>query len=119
MAAAYREKKDWVQAYLNMQQAVNLAPANSPDKNRVLKELEEIKAKLPKAPQQATPAAQLKKEERLVAPSPIPTPKPGFSNITLPEEAAPEIPEEASPLPSPSPTGSPQATSSPTGEANP
>jgi tetratricopeptide (TPR) repeat protein len=113
LAAAYKAKEDWVQAFLNMQTAISLVPADSPDRTRVLAELEEIKENLPQVPQQATGAGQVDETQRLTQPTPIPTPQPGFGQITLPEEAAPEIP---SPSPEVSPTPSPEQEATPSAE---
>ncbi|MFC1711830.1 tetratricopeptide repeat protein [Patescibacteria group bacterium] len=105
LAAAYSAKEDWVQAYLNMQTAISLVPADSPDRTRVLEEFAALEEKLPQQPQAATGAAQLQPEQRLTQPTPIPTPQPGFGQITLPEEAAPEIPS-----PEPTPEATPEAS---------
>lgn len=93
LAAAYREKQDWTNAFLNMEQAVNLVPVDSPDYQRAFEELEELRAKLPQKPEgEATEV--LKEEERLSGPSPLPSPIPQTPKVELPEDTAPEVPEE-------------------------
>lgn len=112
LAASYKAKQDWPRAYENMQLAINFVPADSPDLTTALAELEEIKKNLP-APPEAQTGKEVAPEEKLAQPSPIPSPQQGFGNITLPEEAAPEIPPvTASPEAQTNP--SPQVLVSPT-----
>lgn len=116
LAAAYRKKEEWQKAFQNMQLAVNLVPVDSPDRSRVMEELEELKAKLPTPPQEATRAGALKEEERLKPPQALPSPKPGFKEITLPEEVEPEVPGMPEASPETSPEASPSPTSNPSSE---
>ncbi len=104
LAATYRERKMYQEAYLAMQAAVNLVPADSADYQKAKDEMDELAEKLPT---EATPSAErppAKPEEGLTEPQPIPSPiiEPP---IELPEEAGPALPAgrpEISPSPSPS-----------------
>jgi len=103
LAASYQQKEDWVQAYQNLQTTLSVIPADSADREKVTAELEELKAKLP-APQQ--PASQQgQQQSQLSQPEAIPSPKPGFNQVNLPEEAAPEVPQVPAET-EPSPTAS-------------
>lgn len=118
LATAYKTQEEWKKAFINMQAVVNLIPEDSPDRQKVLDELEELKAKLPAPPQQQQPAAELREEERIQQPEPLPTPRPGFEQVELSEEEAPpEIPEEEVAEESPEPEESPKPEKSP--EAQP
>jgi len=94
LAAAYKAKEDWVNAYASMQQVVSLIPAESPDFEKVSAELQELKTKLPEKTQEQEPEVPLKEEQKLSTPSPLPSPNPKVGEVKLPKEAAPEIPEE-------------------------
>jgi hypothetical protein len=96
LSVAYRAKEDWQNAFQNMQLVLSLIPLDSPDYQKASAELEELRAKLPTPPQQASGSAQLKEEEKLKEPAALSSPRPGFDKVILPEEAGPEIPEEAS-----------------------
>jgi len=109
LASVYKAKQDWQRAFENLSLAISFVPADSPDRQKALTELEEIRTKLPTASPAPAKQTQVKEEEKLKTPQVLPTPKPGFSNIQLPEEAKPEIPT-ASPSPSPSPSLEPSAT---------
>jgi tetratricopeptide (TPR) repeat protein len=111
LAAAYKQKQDYLQAYLNMQAALNLIPNDSPDKAQALLELEELKELVPKDQLQQTSQQTPVQEELTAPPEAIPSPKPGFNQITLPEEAAPPETEQIT-LPEASPLKSPEATPS-------
>lgn len=113
LAAVYKEQKNWQKAYDNTQMALNLVPADNPDKDKVAQELAELKAKLPKPPVKKAPSKPAQKENQLKAPQPIPTPKPGFSNITLPEESGPEVPGENTTGESNTPSSSPSQEATP------
>lgn len=106
LAAAYREREMYPEAYLAMQTVLNIIPANSPDYQKAKDELDELATKIP-TPEEVTPPEEEEEEPVLTEPSPLPSPviEPP---IELPEEeAAPEIPEpeeeteEASPTPTP------------------
>lgn len=103
LAAAYREREMYQEAYLAMQAVLDLLPVDSPDYQKAKDELDELARKLP-TPEEAIPPAE-GETPVLTEPSPLPSPviKPP---IELPEEeAAPEIPEEkASPTPKATPT---------------
>jgi len=94
LAAAYKAKEDWVNAYTSMQRVLNLIPAESPDFEKVQSELQELKAKLPEKTQEEAPEVQLKEEQKLSQPSPLPSPNPKIGEVKLPKEAALEIPSE-------------------------
>jgi tetratricopeptide (TPR) repeat protein len=98
LAAAYRERKMYPEAYQAMQGALNFVDQNSADYQKAKEELDEL-AKLLPAPE-ATSAAETEETSVLNEPSPLPSPaiKPP---IELPEEeTTPEIPtEEPSPTP--------------------
>jgi hypothetical protein len=91
LAAAYRERKMYPEAYQAMQMVVNLLPADSADYQKAINELDELAKMLPT---EASPSAQkeapAKPEEVLTEPQPLPSPviQPP---IKLPEEAGPEI----------------------------
>jgi len=102
LAAAYREREMYQEAYLAMQTVLSLLPVDSVDYQKAKEELDELATKLP-TPEEVTPTEG--EEPVLTEPSPLPSPviKPP---IELPEESAPEIPEpeeEASPTPEPTP----------------
>ncbi|KPJ71051.1 hypothetical protein AMJ51_00200 [Microgenomates bacterium DG_75] len=107
LAATYREREMYPEAYLAMQTVVNLIPADTPDYQKAVSELDELAKKLP-TPEEVTPPEEEEVEPVLTEPSPLPSPviEPP---IELPEEeAAPEIPEEEEEEePSPSPEVSP------------
>lgn len=115
LAAVYKVQEEWQRAFLNMQLAVNLVPTDSPDLARVMSELEELRAKLPALPAEATGAGQAREEERLQVPQAFPSPQPGFGDINLPEESGPEV----SPSPSPEPSPSPSEEERPASETRP
>jgi tetratricopeptide (TPR) repeat protein len=100
LAAAYRERGMYQEAYLSMQAAASLIPIDSADYQKAKNELDEL-AKL--LPPEATPSAQqapTEAEEVLTEPQPLPT-SAVEPPIELPEEAGPEI------SPAPSPTSTP------------
>lgn len=103
LAATYRERGMYQEAYLAMQAVADLIPVDSVDYQTVRTELDELAAKLP-VPEEVQPEAE--GEPVLTPPSPLPSPA-IEPPIELPEESAPEIPPEeteASPTPSPEPT---------------
>lgn len=103
LAAAHKEKLDYQKAFENLQIAISLIDKDSPDYQKLASELEELRAKLPAEPA-AGAEKKVEKKVELSKPEPLPSPKPGFGQITLPEDqAAPEVPAE----PSPSPTDNP------------
>lgn len=107
LAAAYRERKMYQEAYLAMQNVLNLIPLDSDDYQRAKSELDELAQKLP-TPEEVTPTEEEAETPVLTEPSPLPSPK-IQPPIELPEEAAPEIPEEepeekVSPTPKVSPS---------------
>lgn len=93
LASAYREKEDWVNAFVSMQKVIGLIPINSPDYQKASEELEALRSLLPQEAQAATGAAEIKEEEKLKTPEELPSPQPGMEKVELPEEAGPEIPE--------------------------
>jgi len=109
LAAAYREREMYSEAYLAMQAVLNTLPADSPDYPKAKGELDELAAKLP-APEEVTPPEE---EEAPVLTEPSPLPSPVIEPpIELPEEeAAPEIPEPEEEAEETSPT--PEATLTP------
>lgn len=112
LSAVYEVQEQWQKAFSNKQLALNFAPVESPDRQRVMDELVELRKKLPAAPQQPAIPGQVREEERLQPPQAIPSPQPGFEEIKLPEETGPEVPEV-------SPSPSPKAEASPEGSVNP
>lgn len=105
LAAAYKAKEDWVNAYASLQYCFNLIPLDAPDYEKVSNELEELKDKLPKEEKPAVeteimPESEAKDESRLTEPEPLPSPNARVGEVKLPKEAAPELPEaEVSPSP--------------------
>lgn len=93
LAAAYKEKEEWQKAYLNMRQVLGLVKFDSENYKLVNKELEEIAKNLEEVPI-ATKSIEAEKEQEITVPSPMPSPVSDQEKIDLPEEAAPEIPEE-------------------------
>jgi tetratricopeptide (TPR) repeat protein len=106
LSAVYQQTKDWTKAYENLQLAINLIDTNSEDRQKAMKELEDLKTKLPVPPPQASQSAKTQGTQQLQQPSPLASPKPGFNRVSLPETAAPP---EASPVPTESPIPSPTA----------
>jgi len=88
LAAAYKEKKEYQKALDSLNQAVRFVAVDSSDFQKLQKEIEEVKAKLPK--EEEKPA---KGEETLKLPEPLPSPKPELTPIELPN------PEEATSSP--------------------
>lgn len=72
LAAAYKEKRDFAKAASEMEIALSLVSAGTPDFDRAKKELDDLKSKLPAA----TPSSQLRATEagELIAPSLLPSP---------------------------------------------
>lgn len=85
LAAVFKERKDYQKAFDALNQTVKFIDVNSPDFQKVQKEIEEVKENLPKPPV-VTPAPG---EETLKLPEPIPSPKAQITPIELPK------PEEA------------------------
>lgn len=97
LAVAYREKEDYVRAYLALQQVLSLVPRDSEDYTKVSEEMVVLKEKIPTA----TSAAQLQQQQQqsqLTEPQALPT-TPPQSQIKLPEDTGPEIPPTATPTP--------------------
>ncbi|NIT03913.1 hypothetical protein GTO10_03190, partial [Candidatus Saccharibacteria bacterium] len=92
LAASYREREMYAEAYLAMQTCLSLIPPDSADYQKAKGELDELAALLP-APEEVAPEEGEEGEPVLTEPSPLPSP--AFEPpIELPEEeAAPEIPE--------------------------
>jgi tetratricopeptide (TPR) repeat protein len=131
LAYAYKQKKDYPQAFVAMQQVVKLVGQDSTDFDKATGELEQLRALLPEDLQTATQAAQ-KKPGELTPPQPLPSPKPGTSRLPLSpqdrEDLAPQpspVPqpsegeEAAQPLPSPSPNPSPSPAPTPPAGGSP
>ena len=114
LASAYRGKEDWINAFSSMQQAVSLVSIDSPDYQKALEELEELRAQLPQEAQSATGSAEIKEEEKLKRPSELPSPQPGMEKVKLPEEAGLEIPEVPGESPEPETPEGEEATPSAT-----
>lgn len=96
LAATYREREMYPQAYQAMQIVVSLVPGDSADYQTAVNELNQLAEKLPA---QATPSAQkepAKPEEALTEPEPLPSPIIS-PPIKLPQGGGPEI----SPTPTP------------------
>lgn len=89
LASAYKAKEDWVNAFQNMQLAMNLIPVDSPDYQKASDELEEIRMNLPSLPETET-TGQLNLEEQLTEPEPLPSPNKKVGEIDLPEETGVE-----------------------------
>lgn len=85
LAAAFREKKDIRRAYQAMQASLANLPINAPDRERVTRDLEDLRRLLPK--EEASPSAT--QTEFITPPQPAPT---GLKPpIPLPTENAPEV----------------------------
>jgi len=84
LAAAYNQKKDYQKTFDALTQTARLVPLDSPNYQKVQKELEEVKAKLPQ-PQAQKPVTG---EETLTLPTPPPEPKAEITPIELP---SPEV----------------------------
>ncbi|HUS51863.1 MAG TPA: tetratricopeptide repeat protein, partial [Candidatus Bathyarchaeia archaeon] len=96
LAATYREREMYPQAYQAMQIVVSLIPGDSADYQTAINELNDLAEKLPA---QATPSAQkepAKPEEALTEPEPLPSPI-ITPPIELPEESGPEISPTSTP----------------------
>lgn len=91
LSAAFNEKKDYQKAYDAMNQAARLIPVDSADYQKVQKELEDLKQKLPKPTKAEEPPSG---ESTLKLPEPIPSPKAQITPIELP-------PLEETPTPTP------------------
>lgn len=85
LAAVYREKEDYVNAYLTMQRVVDLVDKDSQDFDKANAELAELKELLPKEVQTAT-AAAVKKPGELKKPQALPSPKPAGEVKFNPQE---------------------------------
>lgn len=110
LAAAYKAKEDWTKAYNSLQVAINLIKEDSEDKQKAMKELDELKAKLPSPQPQASAAPKMSGEQQLnPPPSTFPSEKPGFKNVRLPETAGPN----SSLIPEPSIVSTSSATPTP------
>ena len=107
LSHAYQQKEDWVPAFLNMQQVLALVERDSDDYQKVQEELAALKEKLPQQ-QQQTVQDQQRQESELTTPSPLPSPRARFEDITLPEDEV---------APPPVPEASPEAEESPAPEA--
>ncbi len=104
MSAAYKEKKDYANAYTAMQAVVAKIDRNSPDYPKAQGELDDL-AKLAGAQAQAqTPAAP--SPTQLEAPKPLPSPKVN-PPITLPSNLGPATTGTPSPTPAPTPITAP------------
>lgn len=106
MAAAYKEKGDYVRAYNNMQAVVANVKKDSADYTKALAELEELKTKA--GDKSATQNQQPAKSD-LSKPEPLPTPK---AQIELPNDLGPDT--SGTPTPSVAPTRAPGTSVSPT-----
>jgi tetratricopeptide (TPR) repeat protein len=97
LAAAWREKGDFVKAHEMMQMVVSLVPTTSEDYPKAQQELEELAKKVPAV--EATPAAEATPSAAPAeAPAPLTEPQPLPSPVIkppleLPEGAAPPAPE--------------------------
>lgn len=129
LAYAYKQKQDYPQAYVAMQQVVKLVSQDSIDFDKATSELEQLRALLPADLQTATQAAQ-KKPGELTQPQPLPSPEPQSRlplNPQQREELAPQpspVPETedegtAEPLPSPSPSTLPSPSPTPPAGGSP
>ncbi len=98
ISAAYKEKKDYQNAFAAMQLVVSKLDRTSPDFSKAQSELEEL-AKLAGTTAQVPAAPE---GTQLAAPQPLPTPKVN-PPITLPSNLGPE----ATVTPAPSPAASP------------
>ena len=87
LSAAYKEKGNYLAAFENMQNVVQLLPADSKDYSKVREELEQLKEMLPK--DQKALLEEQEKEGELTTPSPLPSQNPELKTIELPEEVAP------------------------------
>lgn len=81
LSAAYKEKKDFPLAYEALNQTVKFLPINSTDYQKVQKELEELKQKLPKSIVTKKPTPS---ESILKLPELFPSPEPQTTLIELP-----------------------------------
>jgi tetratricopeptide (TPR) repeat protein len=91
LSAAFKEKKDYQKAYEAMNQVIRIVPIDSADYQKVQKELEDLKQKLPKP----TPTGKIPSgESTLKLPEPLPSPKAQITPIELP-------PPEETPTPTP------------------
>ena len=89
LSYAYKQQKKYPQAYLAMQNVVNLMDANTADYEKSLNELNELQKLLPKEATSATIAAQ-QRESQLKKPEPLPSAKP-IGEVTFDEEQAKEL----------------------------
>jgi tetratricopeptide (TPR) repeat protein len=101
ISAAYKEKKDYQNAYAAMQAVITKLDRNSPDYTKAQGELEEL-AKLAGAAQPTATTTQ--EPTQLEAPQPLPTPKVN-PPLSLPSELGPE--------PTAAPTTTPAVSPSP------
>lgn len=74
LSYAYKQMKQYPQAYAAMQNVVNIIDANSADHERAISELNSLQALLPKEAQQATTSAT-KSTSQLTKPQPTPSPR--------------------------------------------
>ncbi|KKU63829.1 MAG: Tetratricopeptide [Candidatus Amesbacteria bacterium GW2011_GWC1_47_15] len=108
LSAAYREKGDFKNALVNMQSVVGLIDRNSPDYERAVSELEELRRRAGETTA-AQPQGPLPAGTELEGPSPLPSPIIS-PPIELPEELGPETTSSPAPTtgtPTPAPTTTP------------
>jgi hypothetical protein len=99
ISAAYKEKKDYQNAFAAMQLVVSKLDRTSPDFSKAQTELEEL-AKLAGTTAQVPAAPE---GTQLAAPQPLPTPKVN-PPISLPSNLGPEATVTPAPSPAVSPT---------------
>ena len=87
LSHAYDQQKKYLSAYQAMQQVEALVPAGTTDSQTVIKELAELKTKLPKEAAATTTPGQ--EETQLSQPSPAPKAPSGFQPVDLETSPSP------------------------------
>ena len=104
LAAAYKANQQYAPALQQMQIVSELIPPESADYQRVQLELKELQKLVPASTDQTNTQPD-EEETQLITPTPIPSPT---TNIDLPEDSGPDIPEENTETPTAEPTPTPE-----------
>ena len=94
LSAAYRESNMPLKAFQAMQQVLAIIPADTEDYTQASKELEELRAKLPKQPAEGTQTQT--QPRQLAKPSPLPEAPADFKPIEVEEPTTSPKVEEGS-----------------------
>ena len=105
LAAAYKANQQYAPALQQMQIVSELVPPDSTDYQTVQLELSELQKLVPTSTDQTNTQPDQQDQIQLITPTPIPSPT---TDIDLPENSGPDIPEENTETPTAEPTPTPE-----------